>query len=219
MNKYSLIIFDMDGTTIDTYLAIALAWIELFKKHKKEYRPSLEDLVAFSGPVLVDSLKKEFPGQDIEPLRKDFIEIADRIYLEGWAVPYPMVEETLSILRDRGIKIGINTNKSNANAKLCLEQAGLTSLVDCMISGGDVSTIKPDPLGVYTIMERLGVSDKKKVLYVGDGIYDQETARRAGVDFAFASYGPKIPHIEDNYPPVFSFSSFKDFIKELDEHD
>lgn len=184
--KRSLLIFDMDGTIIDTDWMVASAWRELFRRHKPSEKPSLHKLLTFSGPPLKVSIAREFPDEDIDAIKAEYAALTDPLYLSD--VPaYPGLKEALGALKAKGVLLTINTNKSKDKCGVALEGAGLSGLFDSIVSGDDVKKNKPDPEGVNAILARFGVP-KEKALYIGDSLFDLRTAQAAGVDFMSVSW-------------------------------
>ena len=62
---------------------------------------------------------------------------------------------------------------------------------DVVISADDVNAPKPSPMGINKALERLGIEDKGKVLYIGDNDIDYETAVNAGTDAMLVTWGPR----------------------------
>ena len=70
-------------------------------------------------------------------------------------------------------------------------------MFDVIISADDVVIPKPDPTGIYTALEKLGISNKEECLYLGDNEIDYETATNAGVDTLLVTWGPRKINVLD----------------------
>jgi HAD superfamily hydrolase (TIGR01509 family) len=187
---YKLVIFDMDGTIIDTDLLVTLAWVRMYAKYRPGYKPSLSKIIYFSGPPIGETAPQEFPHEDPKKVLRYFTRICKKLY-DQYAVAYPGLTEVLSELRKRGIKTAVNTNKLHYWAEYALRVTGLEHAFDDLVAGGDAPAMKPDPAGVYLAMAKAGVTDKREVLYVGDTIYDLQTAENAGISCLLVTWTPR----------------------------
>lgn len=213
---YKLVIFDMDGTILDSDLVLVMTWTSLFKEFTPTNTPSLNQIMSFSGPPLVDSLKKTFPDVPVEYSKKRYMEVSHDFYY-SYAKSYPGCKEVIEELRKRGIKVAVNTNKTNNHAWMSLEILGFDKLFDSVVSGGDVKSMKPDPEGVYMIMEQLGITDKSEVLYVGDSYFDYATAENAGIDCIISTLPPrKGIRNSGKLTPKYWFNGFEEFFDVLE---
>jgi len=210
--KRNLLIFDMDGTIIDTDWMVVSAWRELFRRHKPLEKPSLHKLLTFSGPPLKVSIAKEFPNEDLNLIKKEYADLTDAMYLSD--VPsYPGLKEALLSLKAKSVILTINTNKSKDKCGIALDGAGLSGLFDYIVSGDDVIKSKPDPEGVNLILKRFGVR-KEKALYIGDSLFDLKTAKAAGVDFMSVMWR-LLPFPESEETP-YHLASYNDLVRFLE---
>ena len=102
--------------------------------------------------------------------------------------PFPGIVDALDALAARGFVLAVLTNKHGEAARLILDRLGLAHRFALILGGGDVSALKPDPAGLLDCLARLGVASAH-AWYVGDLALDVDTARRAGVPAAGASWG------------------------------
>ena len=105
--------------------------------------------------------------------------------------PYPGVRRTLDELRDRGWKLGVNTNKPNFAVKLILEKFGFSQYFGpAVVAGGDGIPLKPDAQSLRACAARLdGHRLSAQDWMVGDSWTDMQCAANAGVRGAFCSFG------------------------------
>jgi phosphoglycolate phosphatase len=101
---------------------------------------------------------------------------------------YPRVRETLVALRDQGVKLAVVTNKEGRYTQIVMDVQQLTGLVDRVISGDTLPTKKPNPAGVQDCLTHFGVAPGR-ALFVGDSSIDAATARNAGVPVWLLPYG------------------------------
>lgn len=181
------ILFDLDGTLINTDLLIEKSFRHVFELYKPEYDLSYEEVLSFMGPPLVKTFENHFSKDMVDELvtvyrtynikhHNDFVTI------------YPTIEETLKILKDKGYKLGVVTTKMNDVAKLGLEMFNLTDYFDCIIGSNDIIHAKPHPEGVYKALDVLGC---KKGVMIGDNASDLLAGKNANIDTIGIGWSPK----------------------------
>ena len=172
------IIFDFDGTLIDSYEAIAeslnhvRAFFSLPAFPTEEVRPmvghGLEHLIATAiGPERVD--------EGVRLFRQSYAGIC-----EHKTTVLPQVKETLDTLDRRGYQMAIASNKPSYFARDILRALEFDHLFAEVLGPNDVERPKPDPEMLEIIIMRIGLSPEE-VVYVGDMPLDVEVGRRAGV--------------------------------------
>ncbi len=196
--QFDLIMFDLDGTLIETAPEIADAvndtlrhfnLPEVTQQQVNDWighgtRTLLIQALAFVGKTEVAAVA----GSDSLPLiAAEF----DRNYQRRCGTRshlYPQVRETLAALRDRGVKLAVVTNKEGRYTTTVLNAHQITSLLDRVVSGDTLSTKKPDPAGIQSCLAQFGVLPNR-ALFVGDSSIDVATARNAGVAVWALPYG------------------------------
>jgi phosphoglycolate phosphatase len=172
------IVFDLDGTLVDSYVPIASSL-----NHARQ---------AFGLPPLpvaavrrsvgrgLDTLIAELVGSDrIEAGVRLFRECYAEVYAEG-TVALPEVPETLRALRGVGYRMGVASNKPARFSKPILERLGLLPEIGCVMGPDVVDSHKPEPTMIHRCLESLEVG-RDEAVYVGDMVLDVESAARAGV--------------------------------------
>ena len=190
MNKYRLLLFDLDGTLANTDEMVVQSFYALYKIYKPRVVRSREELYYFSGPQIRETLQKEFPDYDLEEMREAFARISKSLYAP-YVTEYPDEIETLKALKEAGYLLGVVTNKGKPLTKYNLELCHLDDIFDVVITADDVAAAKPDPQGIFKAMEVLGIKDKKDVLYIGDNDIDYYSGTNAGVDTFLVTWGPR----------------------------
>lgn len=191
MNKYSLILFDLDGTLCDTDEMIVQSWFALYEEYEPKIRRTREELYYFSGPSIYDMCREEFPNYDTNEVVEAFRRISKNLY-EPYVKAYADEIDVLKSLKANGYLLGINTNKNRKLSIKSLEVAGIDfDLFDILISSDEANKPKPDPNGVFKAMDILSITDKNKVLYVGDNDIDYYTAKNADVHSMLVTWGPR----------------------------
>jgi phosphoglycolate phosphatase len=195
---FELVLFDLDGTLIDTAPEIADAVNDTLARFDLP-RLSVARVTGWIGhgthELLVQALAAQGEtGAAIvrgsESLRLAGLEFG-RFYLARCGTRstlYPQVRETLAALRARGVALALVTNKEARFAQRLLAAHGLDAAFDRVIGGDTLPTKKPDPAGVQACLAQFGVN-VERALFVGDSAIDVATARAAGVQVWAVPYG------------------------------
>lgn len=180
------LLFDLDGTLVNTIPLILRAFRETFLALGVPPRDDREMLLEVGKPLYQQAL-------DIDPRRADEIfrvyqEMYDRHYQE-LVREYPGIREALASLRDRGYRLAVVTSKRYSNARLDLERFELLPYLEALVTAEDTANHKPDPEPVLKALEKLGGSPGRAV-FIGDSPYDIRSAHGAGVRAGAAAWGP-----------------------------
>jgi phosphoglycolate phosphatase len=189
-NKYKLVIFDFDGTLVDSAPGI-LATANAMAKLYGEPPVSMKKVTATIGTGLDDFVNRMFPRQvgecGIEEVIKTYRRIYDGKYMQGLIV-FPGVKETLACLHAKGIKLAVVSNKLKRYVVEINKKIGIQKYFDAVLGSAEVKLKKPHPFPVNMLVKNYGVK-KEETLLVGDSKYDMEAGLRAGVDTYFLTYG------------------------------
>ena len=185
--KYKAILFDLDGTLLDTLEDMADALNRTMDRFQLPHR-SLREVRSFvgNGAKRLVALATGAEGERLEEILAVYKEDYDRNYLIKTA-PYPGIMALLDRLHEAGCLVGIVSNKPDSTVQ-SLAEALFEGKAD--ISVGEKSGIrrKPAPDTVLAAMEALGVT-KAEAVYVGDSEVDVMTARAAGVPCISVTWG------------------------------
>ena len=209
---YDLILFDLDGTLLDSDQMIIETFKELYPLYRPGYFPSVEHILSFSGPQITETLKKEFPDGDQELLLKEFRERSTKNYVK-YSKLYDGVEELLKKLIQKNIKFGVVTNKHRYATNYTYQLFGIDGLIPFTVCADEVEHLKPAGEGILQCMKHFNVKDPQKVLYVGDGLIDYQTAKNAGVKFGYVTWSTR-PISEDIPVDVF-IDNYQQFLEEI----
>jgi len=196
------VIFDLDGTLVDTVGDIAAALNRTLAD--RDLPPHTEDAVReMVGGGLAKLLEIGLAAHGITLEPADRNAMVDRLVEHYAASPaalsrlYPGVRETLSALRDAGIACGLCTNKPETIARDLLQALGIAEAFGA-IQGADAGfPKKPDPAGLTHVVRALGAVPET-ALMVGDSAIDLETARAAGLSgVVLVSYGYSVTSVTE----------------------
>jgi phosphoglycolate phosphatase-like HAD superfamily hydrolase len=180
------VIFDIDGTLVDTNWAHVEAWRRAFQSLGHEVPAQrIEREIGKGGDKLVPAvLGLQGEQSEGEALRKahkeEFLRIAGR---ERFRI-FPRVPEIFGSLRARHIRTALATSSDDNHLKATLTSAGvdLTRLADAVVTKNEADASKPDPDVVVAAMEKLALLSSQCAM-VGDTVYDGQACRTAGVVF------------------------------------
>ncbi len=195
---YDLVMFDLDGTLIETAPEIldavndTLAHFEMPVVTQKQ----VNDWIGHgTRELLVKALatcgKTDEPSVRTSASLNAIATVFDQHYQTRCGTRsalYPQVRETLAGLRLRGVKLTVVTNKEARYTSVVLGKHGLLPMLDWVVSGDTLPTKKPDPAGVVACLARFSVP-RNRALFVGDSSIDVATARNAGVAVWALPYG------------------------------
>ena len=212
MLKYQALLFDLDGTVADTDQMIVETMNILYDLYRGGRRTPVEEIYYFSGPPIYDTLNKEFPDKDFDFMHAEFRRVSVELYPKT-VKPYPNCKEVLISLKKKGYKLGLVTNKIHSSTLLCLKLIDLEGIFDSLVCYDDIDKPKPHGEPIFKAMKELGVTDLKKVLYIGDNKLDLLTANNAGVDGALVTWGPR--KLDPSLKPTMFISSYEDLERKL----
>ena len=179
------IVFDLDGTLIDSAPDIAAAVNQTLESRGLPGLPASR-VESFIGAGARDLMARVFDALGRRPTRAE-LESALADYLERYRAgpaertrPYPGVKEALDALRGRGLRMGICTNKHEDLACAVLGALGLSAYFSSVVGCDRLPWRKPDPRHLQAVVEELGASPDR-VVYVGDTETDRQCAEAAGI--------------------------------------
>ena len=177
--KIKAVLFDLDGTLLDTDELIWAGYRYVFQKYRPEYDLQEKDLLEVLGPPLKDIFPKYFK-EEVHGLIQEYRAFCQRVDTKDYVKPYPRVATTLHALKSQGYRIGIVTTKFVQGAYEGLKEFDLDSYVDVIIGLDSVQYHKPHPEGVLKALEQLGVT-AEEAIFVGDNATDIHAGNQAGV--------------------------------------
>jgi phosphoglycolate phosphatase len=189
------IIFDLDGTLIDSRADLALA-VNLTRADLGLPALPQAQVVGYVGEGVRTLLSRAIPER---PDRlEEALDINRRHYrahLLDRTVLYPGVAAALETFRQRGVRLMVATNKPREFTDLILDGLGIGPLMAAVVGGGDCPGLKPDPAPLLLALERGGGSAEGAWI-AGDSFTDLEAGRRAGMRRCFCRYGFGDPGVE-----------------------
>ncbi len=189
MKTYDTIIFDLDGTLLDT-LEDLTASVNHALDQVSFPRRTLDEVRTFVGNGVRVLMRRALPGGEENPK----FEEAFAAFREHYAAhcrdrtrPYPGIMDLARELKARGLRLGIVSNKSDREVKE-LNRACFSGLFSAALGEREGVRRKPEPDGLLEAVKELG-STPERSLYVGDSEVDLRTAVNAGIDCVSVTWG------------------------------
>jgi phosphonatase-like hydrolase len=184
----NLVVFDMAGTTVNEDNVVYKTLQQAI--NKKGYHFSLDQVLAEGAgrekSEAIKSILDVFEGINdkdlVENIYEDFITLLAKAYEDIQVFPQPNAEQLFRLLRERNIRIVLNTGYDAETAESLITKLGWKKGIefDSLISSSDVEKNRPDPEMIDLAMDIYGIQDPKKVIKVGDSIIDIEEGQNAG---------------------------------------
>jgi HAD superfamily hydrolase (TIGR01549 family) len=181
---FPYIIFDMDGTLVDTFNLIADSYD--FAIGTSETQPTRRRVLTTQGRTLEEALAQGVPASGVPQAVERFHGYFEKNSINLGA--YPEVRDLLRALRTRGVELAIFTGQTRRATEITLRRTELRNFFSRIVTADDVAEPKPSPEGLKLAMEGIGAIPEKTV-YVGDDPDDVNASRSAGVRTAAALWG------------------------------
>lgn len=184
-----MIIFDLDGTLLDTSKDLHIALNYALKEHNLP-STTIQQTLSYLGTGIDELVAKAIPdGKQ----NKDFPQIFSTFktyyeqHLNDNTTPYDGIIELLTTLKQKNYKLGIISNKFD-QAVQELHQQFFSNLIDLSIGVSPTTPKKPSPIGIHTLIEKLNAQNEPNI-FVGDSEVDIQTALNANVKIISVSWG------------------------------
>jgi pyrophosphatase PpaX len=184
------VLFDLDGTLIDSIDLILKSARYAFAKHGCEWPEDGDDRwrQGIGRPLRAAFADNVMPAIDTEALVQSYREY-QTMHHDRLVSCYDSIFDVVTGLRDRGHPLGVVTSKADALARHGLKHVGLLDTFGTVIGCDTSPRHKPDPTPVLMALEHLGVA-AEDTLFVGDSVYDIQAGNAAGVQTVAVLWGP-----------------------------
>ncbi len=179
MKEYRAVLFDFDGTLVDSYGAITASVNHVRSLHGLAALGESE-VRRHVGRGMLHLLQHTVPGFDLEVDAARYREHHPSVLRSGTRL-LPGAAEVLETFHSHRTKLAVCSNKPNAFTRELVAILGLSEFFTAVLGPDDVQRIKPAPDMLLAALNKLRVK-ASEALYVGDMVVDIETARGAGVD-------------------------------------
>ncbi len=188
MRHIDTVLFDLDGTLIDSTELILQSYRHTLQSHRSETVPDDVWLSGLGTPLRNQLRAITDDPDEIDRMVETYREF-NFAHHDEMVRPFPGVHEALRRLKNQGMKLGVVTSKARTGLERGLRVCGLEGVFDAAVALDDVVRHKPDPEPVLRALAVLAASDHRSV-FVGDSPHDMAAGRRAGVLTAAALWGP-----------------------------
>ncbi|SOC38289.1 HAD family hydrolase [Salinicoccus kekensis] len=205
-------IFDFDGTLADTLPLCYHSFRTVFKEFDgKDFTD--EEIKSMFGPAEPAIIEEHLASDEKEAA----IGLYFKTYTENhddFVIRNDKMHTLITGLKDKGIKLGIVTGKSKKSLEISLERIGMEDLFDCKISGDDVDRPKPDPEGIFTLLNELNL-EKDEVVFLGDSDADIGAGMNAGVWTIGVQWLPNVQTSRFSTEPDEVYEEIDDFMRKF----
>jgi len=213
--KINTILFDLDGTLVDSNELILESFRRTFLHYFPERNYSKEKLLEMMGPPLYETFSEL---TKVEETIQEMIDFYRKVYVEiefDYVTLYPYTLEMLSYFKNKGYNLGIVTTKFMISAVPSIKAFHIDDYVNVVISLDEVKNHKPHPEPVLTALKRF--SHVEMAVMVGDNYTDLESGKAAGILTCGLEWSLKKESLKETNP-TFWIHSFEDFVKQIEQY-
>ena len=176
--KLKCIIFDVDGTLTATSRLIFDSLNHIAERYKhRRYRD--EDIVKMFGPPEEGALLSIVAKDQIDEAMAEYLQYYRSHHAE-LAYLHPGIKAVLDFIKSRGCKLAVFTGKGTHTTRISLEELGVETYFDFVVTGNDVVNHKPSSEGLVKILEHFSLAPDE-ALMIGDAVSDIKAAQEAGI--------------------------------------
>lgn len=184
MKKYKAIIYDIDGTLLDT-LKMNMIPLQRIIKEERNEEWSYEEVLKFAHyPGM--KVMEELGVEDKVGTYARWVKYVNEF--EEGAMPYPYIEEVLKTVHQKGIRQAVVSAKQREQYEIDFVSRGFERYIEVAVLADDTDKHKPDAEPINLCIEKLGLK-KEEVIYIGDAYSDYQACMNAKIDFAYAKWG------------------------------
>lgn len=194
--KYKYILFDLDGTLIDTNKLIIDSFKHTYKTHLDKDIEEREILKYFGEP-LITTLRR-YSQENADALYETYINYNESVHDSSVSLCCN-IKECLEQLKEMGCIMAVVTSKRTKMAYRGLELFDILKYFSVVVSLDDTTEHKPHPAPILKALEKLGAAPEE-ALMIGDSIFDIQCAHNAGVKAVQVSWGAALEHLEQEEP-------------------
>lgn len=190
MSRVRTVLFDLDGTLIDSKDLILSSFRHTLETHRGTAPPDETWLATMGRPLVTQLRGFAADEEEVEAMLETYLD-HNLTHHDDLVRGYDGVTETLERLRGEGYPLGIVTSKKLEGTRRGLRRCGLPEdWFETIVTADDVSRGKPDPEPLQIALGRMNETDPGRAIYIGDSIHDMFAGGAAGTRTAAALWGP-----------------------------
>jgi phosphonatase-like hydrolase len=197
MNKIKLIVFDIAGTTVKDNGEIADAFANALKEFGYNVPTTkINPLMGYKKPQAIRMMVEEYESEKqmitdeyISAIHDRFLQLMIEHYkTTKEIVPLPNVLEVFSFVKNKGVKIGLDTGFSSDITEVIIDRLGWLKdgVVDYAVSSNEVPAGRPQPYMIQKMMQESGIANTQQVVKIGDTEVDVQEGKNAGCLYSIA---------------------------------
>jgi pyrophosphatase PpaX len=211
MPHYSTVLFDLDGTLLDSTRLILDSFHHTFAVHGLLAQPDEAFLAGVGTPLRIEFAKHCNDTGEVDAMISTYREY-NFIHHDRMVSAFPGSIACIRALAAAEIRLGIVTSKGRHGTRMGLESLTLTDVFEVVVCSEDVTRHKPDPEPVRHALEQLGAKPNETI-FIGDSVHDMRAGRGALVSTGAALWGPFTKKSLELTEPTYFFKSFDDVTK------
>jgi pyrophosphatase PpaX len=186
--RFPTVLFDLDGTLIDSTRLILESYHHTLRVHRGQTFPDSEWIAGLGTPLRVQFRRFTDDPVEVERMIATYRDW-NLAHHDAMVRAFPGAVETVRSLKAAGARLGIVSSKNRHGVQLGLARCGFDGLFDAIVTSDDLEASKPDPAPVRMALDQLsGAPDT--TLFAGDSPHDVAAGRDAGTQTAACLWGP-----------------------------
>lgn len=211
MPRYSTVLFDLDGTLLDSTRLILDSFHHTFAAHGLAAQSDETFLAGVGTPLRIEFAKHCNDAGEIEAMIGTYREY-NFLHHDRMVSAFPGSIACVRALVEAKVRLGIVTSKGRHGTKMGLESLSLTDMFTVVVCSEDVTRHKPDPEPVRHALGHLGAKPEETI-FIGDSVHDMRAGRGALVSTGAALWGPFAKKSLALTEPTYFLESFDDVTK------
>ncbi len=210
-NDRPAVLFDVDGTLVDTNWFHTLSWWRVFRKHDEEVPMSrIHPLIGMGSDQLLEELVGEERSELKDAHGDEFEPFMDEIHA------FPKAGDLLRAVKERGGRVVLCTSSKEDHLKPMLEAIGADDAVDEIVNADDVEHSKPSPDVFSAGLKKLEL-DPERCIVLGDTRWDIEAANKAGLQTVCVLTGGTERELLEETGAVAVYEDVAELLAQLDD--
>jgi pyrophosphatase PpaX len=211
--RYEAILFDLDGTLVDSTELILSSYRHTMRTHLGRQLPDADWLATMGQPLRVQLRDYARDESEAQAMLDTYSAHNDEHH-DSTIAPFPGVLDLIRKLLDAGYPLGIATSKRREFALRGLRVCGLpVEWFGAIVTADDVERYKPDPEPLLVALAELGCESPSATMYVGDSPFDMAAGRAAGMDTVAVRWGPHDEASLARHSPSFTVGEPDDILR------